>query len=476
MNQKCLEYKEKINPQTSYENLSDEQKKIVNDLYVYSDEKCINNVKRCVLDTKNNINEQNMLYIDLINVVSDNVDKCYEYIDGDLLLYSAKKEYEIENDTEMFFDADMLNSAGYYSDYIPTWTKTTPKCFVYTSKLEDIIKIKKNENNVEYIDSNVTYYIKKNGIMYNLFAPSIMKSGGINTSDLYECSNVSQRIKNENGFTYDENIFNKVHLTLHYSIENVKESIIYTEDRTTDTVDINSNTKFYDNKQCVGNSIYIKDLIRDDDEYETLDIMFVSKYQDVGYNIISNSNTIEDIDDNILRECGNNGYIDKVELEHRYIKYKENMEEYPLFMPHKCKVIHSFRYVNTDNNELKKEYKKLYLYGDIYFEKKNIIDKETNIVHSVGIKYATVSTLQKYENIGNTNGSSEYQIVNVINYLNDGDIVYIDNDSFNHRNKDSIKRLSDTNDVGSEYGVFSKVNDRGWIKAEYKGREYKFNT
>ena len=106
-------------------------------MYLYSDNNCQSIAMRktskivngslingVLFDKVEKFEDVNMLYIDIINVVEDNYEKCYKYTDKEITLYSTKQETDITIDptTEMYYDPDLLESAGKYKDYTPIWT------------------------------------------------------------------------------------------------------------------------------------------------------------------------------------------------------------------------------------------------------------------------------------------------------------------------------------------------------------------
>ena len=138
VNSGLIEYYAKLDKKTTEED---------KESLVYADKTCQSPVISIDIDLEDETtlvyNQVNMKYTDLTEVVSDHHETSYEMKDNDLYLYTSKTVTEIQDDTPVYSEFELLNVIGVYGDYVPHWEK-----LVYTPNAYS--------NTVNYIDYDIT--------------------------------------------------------------------------------------------------------------------------------------------------------------------------------------------------------------------------------------------------------------------------------------------------------------------------------
>lgn len=279
--------------------------------------------------------------------------------------------------------------------------------------------------------------------------------------------------------TYDDamkdmSMFKQVTTDLNIDIIN-DECMLYAEN-------INSNVltdvvKLYYNDQCIGEYVESSNILIETDKMDNLYIQYTNIEDDIMYlalkkikqltNIESTEKAIDDTYEEIIN---NGGFIDKDVLKKCWSKYRDYQNYDRYFDNRKCKIYQTYRTTNE-----KPEYIKLYQYGYNYYISKSVKDYHSNIVYNIGVKYGSKEEITEYFKT-DVNIPLQDKIVNVISYMNNGDYVYITNDSYGIRSKIMEQQvLSDPHNILLEGGLFNGSGEKGWLKLEYTNTDSMFN-
>ena len=199
-------------------------------MFLYSDNNCQNIAQRKVFVYKENKKDEeltlkDMLYTDIINVTQINYGKSYEYKDNDLLLYSTYEQQNIEDDTKMYFDPDLKEDAGVYSDYMPIWSKETETndegLQIFTDKdlIVNVIEHLK-EDDIIYIDNDCYNNRNAGGRIYN--------SDGIDVAELLVNNRIQDKRKNVLGVLNGNSVFAEKNTIIAYIIMDDDMKTLYT--------------------------------------------------------------------------------------------------------------------------------------------------------------------------------------------------------------------------------------------------------
>lgn len=129
-----------------------------------------------------------------------------------------------------------------------------------------------------------------------------------------------------------------------------------------------------------------------------------------------------------------------------------------------------YHYYYTNNNE--RYYMKLFKYGNQFYIQKDI--DENNWMH-VSINIGTESDLITFYKV-ESEDIEEDDILNVLSYKNDGDLLYIDRDCYYSANfKENKNVIADIFSLSDRMSAKTKADDECWLKAEVLNQDYAFN-
>ena len=469
------------------------------ELTLYNDENCTTIAQRIDVDTSNgnfDYKYENLLYSDIINVETDNYDLCYEYTDGEDVLYSTSKTLDKSNDersmnTPMYSENTMENIVGLYKDYVPTWDiydEYTPNSYYNI-----IYSIKSDENgNIKLLDKNleeIVLYFEKDDILYPFISSSIIsdieeiesvKYGIVPHYDgsndellkLYTCIDINSATESDNGFGYIKDSLFEIYTDKVYIELNENKSILYSKEDIGSEInkneDLNTNIELYYNNQCFGKYINSNYFITETQEKERINLIISDIKEDIIYQLLLKYEETGAWEGSINEFLSNGIFIDEEEAnEYKSISSNQYREFYN---SHICRVVSMYR---NENGE-RKVYKKLYQFGKNYYEVKEISSNKS--LTNIGLLYGNIELNNTYYRNDNVETYKNlYKIVNSINYFDKNDIVYIVNDSYSLRNKEYNYAVSDTNMIGSQDGVYNGNGEYSWLKLEYIDEDYKFN-
>jgi hypothetical protein len=443
---------------TYYVQYNEETMNENNTLSVYNNSSCTDIVK--IIRTKSTIVEEyeeyDMQFMDLINTEYKNIEISYQLKDGDIELYTSKKNGILDENDVVYSDERLTETAGVYGDYIPHWERITYKpvenenkiiSVAYkpienTTYLTPIVKKSKDSSDV------IQVYYESNG-KYYLFNPSFV------TTDEKIVKDSALKL-----YEFKDNKFTAITTDLYVGSDS-SSSTYYTKDK------LFNDTQMYYNDQCVGKNILLSELVdTSSDELESLNIMFTKLDDDPLYQAVAIVNGGRNIQDVINDYNTSTSYLNKEELEQAVLVADRSYNN-----KHICKVCHLFRNVNDEQ-----QYIKGYLYGKNIYVEKLVYDEYNNTIIRQGINIGTYESLINYtENSKATERENVDKIVNTIMYKENGDYFYISYDSFTTRNNKG-KILSDSKNISVLDGTIPVELNKGWMKVEFINKEYMFDT